>query len=43
MAKNMESRLAEINQRLRAAGKDSVAAYQPYMVNTSARPAMLKP
>jgi hypothetical protein len=43
VAKNMEARLAEINQRLRAAGKDPVAAYQPYMVNTSNRPVLLKP
>jgi hypothetical protein len=43
VAKNLEARLAEINQRLRAAGKDPVTAYQPYMVNTSTRPVMLKP
>jgi hypothetical protein len=38
----METRLEEVNQRLRAAGKPPVA-YRPYLTNTCSRPALLKP
>jgi len=43
VAKNMEARLAEINQRLRAEGKEPITPYQPYFVNSGTRPILLKP
>ena len=43
VAKNMEARLAEINQRLRAEGKEPITPYQPYFVNSGTRPVLLKP
>jgi hypothetical protein len=42
IAARMEARLEEINQRLRAAGKQAIA-YRPYLTNTCSRQALLKP
>lgn len=38
----LEARLAEINQKLSAAGKQPIA-YKPYLMNNCTRPALLKP
>jgi hypothetical protein len=43
IVKKMQSRLAEINEKLRAEGKEPEPPYQPYMVNTCTKPVMLKP
>ena len=42
VAKKTEERLEEINQKLRAAGKDAIS-YRPYLVNKCVQPVYLKP
>lgn len=42
VSKKTEERLEEINQKLRAAGKNAIS-YRPYLVNKCVRPALLRP